>query len=371
MLTINYGALEPVELVLDEPPSLNRRNENNSLMKNLTGIIIALLVTVSTIALVNHTSYFRSKAVFRSADVPVKTSDSFTFTLNRQGYDPILNFATASDSSLSYNILNDYIAVVEPFSDMSLYIVSASDDDVYYSFSITNVDGTVSSGLYYPSNSDHSTTAKSLCSTYDSLSVSVTQYSMTGTELATSTGSALCMYVRREIRSLSSTELSEFMDAMQVLWSTNDTIGQSVYGTNYMSASTMLNLHFYQSSWRDSDHAHEGLGFISHHVTMTNLIEKSLQSVNPSVTMPYWDFTIETASSLNITESPMFTADTFGSLSTDTTWEYSSRSVLDAKIPDGRFADLLVPYNTDFPEFNKAYGYMRGRLIIHHFHLFT
>ena len=39
-----------------------------------------------------------------------------------------------------------------------------------------------------------------------------------------------------------------------------------------------------------------------------------MQSVNPGVSLPYWDFTIEGAYNLSVWESPIFTADTFGSL---------------------------------------------------------
>ena len=35
------------------------------------------------------------------------------------------------------------------------------------------------------------------------------------------------------------------------------------------------------------------LGFLTHHLALTNSFEASLRSVDPSVTLPYWDFTIE------------------------------------------------------------------------------
>lgn len=42
---------------------------------------------------------------------------------------------------------------------------------------------------------------------------------------------------------------------------------------------------------------HDGLGFLTSHALITNTFEYSLQRVNPKLTVPYWDFTIETSSS--------------------------------------------------------------------------
>lgn len=39
------------------------------------------------------------------------------------------------------------------------------------------------------------------------------------------------------------------------------------------------------------DFLHDGLGFLSQHMALTNEYEAALQVVNPSVALPYWDFT--------------------------------------------------------------------------------
>lgn len=41
---------------------------------------------------------------------------------------------------------------------------------------------------------------------------------------------------------------------------------------------------------------HDGLGFLTNHGVLSNTFEASLQTVNPKLTLPYWDFTIETSS---------------------------------------------------------------------------
>lgn len=36
-----------------------------------------------------------------------------------------------------------------------------------------------------------------------------------------------------------------------------------------------------------------GTGFLTHHLAMGVSFEAAIRSVNPTVTLPYWDFTIE------------------------------------------------------------------------------
>ena len=44
------------------------------------------------------------------------------------------------------------------------------------------------------------------------------------------------------------------------------------------------------------------------------MFEASMQAVNPAVTMPYWDFTMDVAEGKTIYESVMFTEKTFGTI---------------------------------------------------------
>ena len=50
------------------------------------------------------------------------------------------------------------------------------------------------------------------------------------------------------------------------------------------------------------------------HIKLTNMFEASMQAVNPAVTMPYWDFTMDVAEGKTIYESVMFTDKTFGTI---------------------------------------------------------
>lgn len=68
---------------------------------------------------------------------------------------------------------------------------------------------------------------------------------------------------------------------------------------------------------------HDGMGFLTSHSQLTNTLEYSLQLVNPKLTLPYWDFTIETSSAGGHSEerepqikSPLFQSSWFGSVDT-------------------------------------------------------
>ncbi|CAN0279002.1 unnamed protein product, partial [Hapterophycus canaliculatus] len=68
---------------------------------------------------------------------------------------------------------------------------------------------------------------------------------------------------------------------------------------------------------------HDGLGFVTNHAMVSNTFEASLQAVNPKLTLPYWDFTIESSSSggagsgaadESLDRSPLFHESWFGAV---------------------------------------------------------
>ncbi|CAM9999705.1 unnamed protein product, partial [Ectocarpus fasciculatus] len=85
---------------------------------------------------------------------------------------------------------------------------------------------------------------------------------------------------------------------------------------------------------------HDGLGFLTNHAVISNTFEASLQTVNPKLTLPYWDFTIETSSSGSNgedafqpqTKSELFQESWFGTV--DPT---------DNMVKDGRWAYTEIP----------------------------
>ena len=59
-----------------------------------------------------------------------------------------------------------------------------------------------------------------------------------------------------------------------------------------LSVSVSLSRALMHVSLRDEDHIHEGNGFITQHIKMDLIFQASMQAVDPSVTLPYWDFTM-------------------------------------------------------------------------------
>lgn len=70
---------------------------------------------------------------------------------------------------------------------------------------------------------------------------------------------------------------------------------------------------------KDCDHWHQGAGFVTSHMALTLMFEQSLQAVNPAVSVPYWDFTLESTffGSSDFRTSGVFADDWFGAASPD------------------------------------------------------
>ncbi|KAH8050454.1 hypothetical protein JL722_11425 [Aureococcus anophagefferens] len=72
-----------------------------------------------------------------------------------------------------------------------------------------------------------------------------------------------------------------------------DAEGARAYGRAYKSAAYFIATHNELSGDRTCDHFHDGLGFLPQHAAFTLRFERALQSVDPRVSVPYWDYTIE------------------------------------------------------------------------------
>ena len=308
------------------------------------------------------------------ATEPMATQ-AMVWTVSRCNYSTIRFFdGRAASAQLQYAFLADYAGVIEPYVDMDVKIIldnsrvsnfGSASEVVSYAYFISDTDGeTVSEGTVYSSSDDGTSDSFSLsCSPKEKFTMTVTRYS-NSIETTTQTADFMCMYVRREFRSLSADDLSASLDAMHTLWEYSSKKGKSKFGDAFESAAFFADVHNYNAGWRDSDHIHEGLGFLPQHVKMTNMFEAAMQAVDPSVSLFYWDFTIDTKEGLNIYDSPYFSEDIFGSISTPANitapWVYAYDSLKDARIPDGRWKDLQAEENTKYPELWNAFGYMRA-----------
>ena len=179
----------------------------------------------------------------------------------------------------------------------------------------------------------------------------------TGQTLAVYTTRLLCRYVKREIRSLTVSDRERLLDAMAALWTHDQAAGEAKYGPRFTSIETFVAAHSVASNDIMCDQFHEGTGFLTHHLALTNSFEASLRSVDPSVTLPYWDFTVEGQVITNLDNSPsylveitpVFTDEWFGSVDADN------------HIADSRWAHTLMPRQQDVASgVRNSYGFIRS-----------
>ncbi|CAM9286294.1 unnamed protein product [Phaeothamnion confervicola] len=176
------------------------------------------------------------------------------------------------------------------------------------------------------------------------------------------TESVMCKYVRREIRSLTDSERNEMLDAMRTLWVVSSEEGRKLWGPDYTDITGLLKFHHLGASNYSCDAFHDGLGFPITHFLMTNLFEQTIQLINPKISLPYWDYTIEdwtiqrdydgVYANLQIA-SPMFLPTWFG-----------SADKADNMVKDGRWAWTKVLMVTDADRAggmeSNVYGQMRS-----------
>lgn len=290
------------------------------------------------------------------------TFTSESFSLQRYGYDALPFFD--SNTQVTYKFLEDYSAVIEP-NALSTIMYSGDEDDMdYMKYYIYNSDGDqLLKGKIYPEPDEKDEYFSIPCEAHSELTVKII-VRKDKEDIGTVEFSAVCIYVRRELRSLSSDDLETVLETMHTMWETSESDGQELYGENYHSIDWFAGMHDFNAAWKDADHFHEGLGFLPQHIKMTNLFELSMQAIEPSVSLFYWDFTIEQENLDTLSDSPMFQSTTFGELSDpiDTTWGWTYRddSLNDARIASGLWKHAKALDDPGFEYLRNGFGYLRG-----------
>ena len=107
------------------------------------------------------------------------------------------------------------------------------------------------------------------------------------------TQDVMCKYVRRELRSLHAPDRMNFFDALETLYFTPTQEGILKYGPAYKGIEWFVREHLRGAAARDCDHWHDGAGLMVHHLSISLLLEESLQVVDKSVALPYWSYTLD------------------------------------------------------------------------------
>ena len=78
-----------------------------------------------------------------------------------------------------------------------------------------------------------------------------------------------------------------FLDAAEVMWRVTDAAeGAAKYGASFRPIDYFVTLHAKLAGDPCCDHMHDGMGFLTQHVALTNMFEVALQSVSPRLAVP-------------------------------------------------------------------------------------
>lgn len=212
---------------------------------------VVIFCVIAVVAMAAFTDLnFSGLSNFGNFKKVVKKDSSLSWTLYRSGYSP-LPYLTDSSTFLKYSILEGNVAVIEPYTDMFLYVDGYDESaSTQYELSVCNPSKLSAVCLKGSLKSKGSNPVMLECEPYDVYELTVTEYD-SDTDEATgvsSTGTATCLYVRREIRALTPEHLGATMDAMATLWHTTEEQGQALYGSNFHNSSFLAAAHFFGAS---------------------------------------------------------------------------------------------------------------------------
>lgn len=114
-----------------------------------------------------------------------------------------------------------------------------------------------------------------------------------GFKVLSAKATVVVKYVRREMHGVDDEDREALFAAWGTLLSTEDEDGVAAYGSDFRSHLRLSAEHNNLAGDRNCDHLHDGMGFAPGHISLTRLLEASLQSVDASVAFPYWEYTID------------------------------------------------------------------------------
>ncbi len=154
-----------------------------------------------------------------------------------------------------------------------------------------------------------------------------------------------------------------FLAALYSLYEVEQSAGEALYGAKYVSMATLTAYHLNGAGRTDCDHWHDGGGIITHHAAFTLQCEQSLQSIDPTIAMPYWEYPKDGEMYTDYTwvTSDVFASDWFGAAApqnddhaiTSGLWSYMD-------MPDGSdYTDWSIADEGSLNPYINAYGVMR------------
>ena len=214
--------------------------------------------------------------------------------------------------------------LVEPYVNTTLTVAGVpSNQDWEYQWQIVSPAG-VTFDLGYTDACDFMFTTVTTDET-DSWKVYLYAYARTGADLkmqAQTSKRLVCKYVRRELRTLFEEDRKEVLSALKQIHSLSSEAGTTKFGTpfyNYVTLTAMHNSNTYCY--------HDGLQFLTSHPMFSLMVEKTMQNINPKLTLPYWDFLVEGKEyGADFYKSFVYGNDYFGSVDNGAADSYTMRS---------------------------------------------
>ncbi len=236
--------------------------------------------------------------------------------------------------------------IAEPHRDHRLVVLGADEDRYAYTWRVERT------------NTYRDVNGANVSHVFDAVGIwraRVTEAPRSGSAASVvSAGEIMVKYVRREIRSLDDEDREAFFGALRVVYTVPTRDGQQQFGSDYSDIAFFSRMHLLGAADRSCDHWHDDAGLMTHHMSFTLLLERSLQAVNPMVSVPYWDYSRDAYEyGPNWRESVVFNESWFGG----TKSQNASLNVIDA----GAWAWTGVLADArDFSNITNPYGILRS-----------
>ncbi|CAM9833779.1 unnamed protein product [Ectocarpus sp. 12 AP-2014] len=168
--------------------------------------------------------------------------------------------------------------------------------------------------------------------------LTVREVSEDGQVVAEGRVKASCKYVRREIRGLTDRDREAFLDAMEIWYTLPTDAGKAKYGPNYSNYMSIAAIH--GTDYKNFCY-HQGMQFLTSHAAFDLIVERYLQMIDPTVSLPVWDYMIDSASlGLEWYDSEIFQPEWFGSAMGDVENHFM--------VTGGRFGNVSAIYDPDY-----------------------
>jgi hypothetical protein len=284
--------------------------------------------------------------------------------------------SSSSSSGLSLDVTNSYGALAskqlygwshmaEPHKESTLTATAGTTDDaddLVYTWTITHAEATTGATV-----TDYTTSGEGLSSLAYTFTLPATSYSVTATA-APSSGSqegvaslslsedVMVKYVRREIRQLSDDDRETYLAATSLFHRVGLAEGVKAYGAKWTNYEASTAKHLARMTLDGCTPYHGYDTFLPAHEAFILEFEQALQSVDPSISAPYWDYTIDTVKYGHVQDiaasSPLFTAGWFGPIDNSATGDV---------LVSTHFSHVPVPRDRASPEHN-GFGFLTDSL---------